>query len=58
MVQVPGGLHHQAEEEAPVEAETSSLGPGTVKFPQSHDHDPFGLCADLHVVLKVVLNQK
>lgn len=49
MVHVPGGFHHQSQEETPVETETPSLGSGAVQFPQSHDHDPFGLSADLHV---------
>lgn len=49
MVHVPGGFHYQSQEEAPLKAQTPSLGAGAVQFPQSHDHDPLGLCADLHV---------
>ncbi|TNN83475.1 hypothetical protein EYF80_006456 [Liparis tanakae] len=48
MVHVPGGFHYQSQEEAPLKAQTPSLGAGAVQFPQSHDHDPLGLCADLH----------
>lgn len=49
MIDVPGRFHDQSEQETPVKTETPSLGAGAVQFPQSHDHDPLGLCADLHV---------